>query len=182
MQIQVWQEKYYKEILKKLARGESVPDYSLEPQEKLLLLKDRVVIPSNHEIQLDILQKRHDSLLAGHPGQEKTLKLIKRDFYCAGMNQIIKDYVSSCQQCSRHKNIHHKKFGLLKPLQIPSGPWNSLSMDFITQLPLSNSFDSILVIVDRFSKMEIFLPTYGTITALDLAQIFMNNVFSKHGL
>ncbi|MBW0523290.1 hypothetical protein O181_063005 [Austropuccinia psidii MF-1] len=31
----------------------------------------------------------------------------------------------------------HKKFGLLKPLQIPSGPWNSLSMDFITQLPLS---------------------------------------------
>ncbi|MBW0592628.1 hypothetical protein O181_132343 [Austropuccinia psidii MF-1] len=136
IQRQVWQEKDYKEILKKLARGESVPDYSLEPQAKLLLFKDRVVIPSNHEIQLDILQKRHDSPLAGHPGQEKTLKLIKRDFYWAAMNQIIKDYVSSCQQCSRNKNIHHKKFGLLKPLQIPSGPWNSLSMDFITQLPL----------------------------------------------
>ncbi|MBW0559741.1 hypothetical protein O181_099456 [Austropuccinia psidii MF-1] len=55
-------------------------------------------------------------------------------------------------------------------------------MDLITQLPLSNSFDSILVIVDRFSKMAIFLPTYGKITALDLAQIFINHVFSKHGL
>ncbi|MBW0560255.1 hypothetical protein O181_099970 [Austropuccinia psidii MF-1] len=98
------------------------------------------------------------------------------------MNQIIKDYVSSCQQCSRNKNIHHKKFGLLKPLQIPSGPWNSLSMDFITQLPLSSNFDSILVVVDRFSKMAIFIPTYSTITALDLAQIFINHVFSKHGL
>ncbi|MBW0571918.1 hypothetical protein O181_111633 [Austropuccinia psidii MF-1] len=98
------------------------------------------------------------------------------------MNQIIKDDVSSFQQCSRNKNIHHKKFGLLKPLQIPSGPWNSLSMDFITQLPLSSNFDSILVVVDRFSKMAIFIPTYSTITSLELAQIFINHVFSKHGL
>ncbi|MBW0580917.1 hypothetical protein O181_120632, partial [Austropuccinia psidii MF-1] len=152
---EVWQEKDYKQILKQLARGESIPDYSLEPQAKLLLFKDRV---------------------------EKTLKLIKRASYWDGMNQFIKDYVSSCQQCSRNKNIHHKKFGLLKPLQIPSGPWNSLSMDFITQFPLSNNFDSILVVVDRFSKMAIFIPTYGTITALDLAQIFISHVFSKHGL
>ncbi|MBW0506292.1 hypothetical protein O181_046007 [Austropuccinia psidii MF-1] len=178
----VWQDKDYKEVLKQLARGESVSDYTLELKAKLLLFKDRVVIPRNHELQLDILQKGHDSPLAGHPGQEKTLKLMKRAFYWAGMNQIIKDYVSSCQQCSRNKNIHHKKFGLLKPLQIPSGPWNSLSMEFITKLPLSSSFDSILVVVDSFSKMPIFIPTYSTITALELAQIFISHVFSKHGL
>ncbi|MBW0572481.1 hypothetical protein O181_112196, partial [Austropuccinia psidii MF-1] len=182
IQKEVWQEKDYKEILKQLERGESVPDYSLEPQAKLLLLKDRVLIPRNEELQLNILQKCHDSPLAGHPGQEMTLKLIKRDFYWAGMHQFIKDYVSSCQQCSRNKKIDHKKFGLLKPLQIQSSPWNFLSRDFITQLPLSNSFDSIIKVVDRFSKMAIFIPTYGTITALDLAQIFINHVFSKNGL
>ncbi|MBW0482572.1 hypothetical protein O181_022287, partial [Austropuccinia psidii MF-1] len=176
IQTEVFQDKDYKEILNKMARGESVSDYNLDPEAKLLLFKDRVVIP------LNILQRHHDSPLAGNPGQEKTLKLIKRDFYWAGMNQFIKDYVSSWQKCSRKKNIHHKKFGLLKPLQIPSGPWNSLSMNFITQLPLSNNFDSILVVVDRFSKMAIFIPTYGTITSLELAQIFINHVFSKHGL
>ncbi|MBW0477862.1 hypothetical protein O181_017577 [Austropuccinia psidii MF-1] len=181
-QKEVWQDVYYKEILKQLARGESVTDYSLEPQVKLLLFKDRVVIPSNEEIQLNILQKHHYSPLTGHPGQEKTLKLIKRDFYWAGMNKFIKDYVSSFQQCSRNKNIHNKKFGLLKPLQIPSGPWKSLSMKFITQFPLSNNFHSILVVVDRFSKMGIFIPTFGTITALELAQIFISHFFSKHGL
>ncbi|MBW0538764.1 hypothetical protein O181_078479, partial [Austropuccinia psidii MF-1] len=149
IQKEVWQDNNYKEIIKKLARGESVTDYSLEPQDKLLLLKDRVVIPRNEEIQLNILQKCHDSPLAGHPGQDKTIKLIKRDFYWAGMNKFIKDYVSSY---------------------------------FITQLPLSNSFDSIIVVVDRFSKMEIFIPTYGTITSLELAQIFISHVFSKHGL
>ncbi|MBW0503442.1 hypothetical protein O181_043157 [Austropuccinia psidii MF-1] len=182
IQKEVWQDKAYKEILKKLERGESVTDYSLEPQAKLLLFKDRVLIPRNEQIQLNILQKHHDSLLAGHPGQEKTLKLIKRYFYWAGMNKFIKDYASSCQQCLRNKNIHHKNFGLLKPLQIPSGPWNSLSMDFITQFPLSNNFDSILVVVDRFSKMKIFIPAYGTITDMELAQIFISHVFSKHGL
>ncbi|MBW0470413.1 hypothetical protein O181_010128 [Austropuccinia psidii MF-1] len=182
IQKEVLKDRYYKEILKQLARGESVTDYSLEPQAKVLLFKDRVVKPRNEEIQLNILQKHHDSQLTGHPGQEKTLKLIKRDFYWAGMNQLIKYYVSSCKQFSRNKNIHHKKFGLLKPLQIPVGPWNSLSMDFITQLPLSNNFDSILVVVDRFSKMAIFIPAYGTITALNLAQIFIRHVFSKRGL
>ncbi|MBW0550298.1 hypothetical protein O181_090013 [Austropuccinia psidii MF-1] len=182
IQKKLWKDNDYKEILKQLARGESVPDYSLEPQAKFLLFNDRVVIPSNEEIQLNILQKCHDSPFVGYPGQEKTRKLIKRYFYWAEMNQFIKDYVFSCQQCSRNKKIHHKKFGLLKPLSIQCGPWSSLSMDFITQLPLSNNFDSTFVVVDRFSKMAIFIPTYGKITALDLAQIFISNVFSKHGL
>ncbi|MBW0546335.1 hypothetical protein O181_086050 [Austropuccinia psidii MF-1] len=98
------------------------------------------------------------------------------------MTQFIKDYVSSCQQCSRNKNIHHKKCVLLKPLPIPNVPWISPSMDFITELPLSNSFDSILVIVDRFLKMAVFIPTMSSITSLDLAHLFINNIFSKHGL
>ncbi|MBW0491760.1 hypothetical protein O181_031475 [Austropuccinia psidii MF-1] len=157
-------------------------DLAEKIQKELLLIKDRVVIPRNEEIQLNILQKHHNSPLAGHPGQEKTLKLIKRDFHWAVINQFIKDYLSSCQQCSRNKNIHHKNFGLLKPLQIPSVLWNSLSMDFITQLPLSNKFNSILVAVDRFSQMAIFIPTYGTITSLELSQIFISHVSSKHGL
>ncbi|MBW0566373.1 hypothetical protein O181_106088 [Austropuccinia psidii MF-1] len=182
IQKEVWKDKDYKAILKQLARGESVSDYSLEPQAKLLLLKDRDVVPRNEEIQLNILQKHHDSLLAAHPGQEKTLRLIKRGFNWAGMNQVIKDYGSSCQQFSSNKKINHKKFGLLKPLQIQSGRWNSLSMDFITQLPLSNNFDSILVVVDRFSKMAIFTPAYAKITALDLAHILINHVFPKHSL
>ncbi|MBW0496807.1 hypothetical protein O181_036522 [Austropuccinia psidii MF-1] len=124
IQKEVWQDKYYKEIIKKLARGESVTDYSLELQAKLLLFKDRVFITINYEIKLDILQKHHHSPLAGDPGKYNTLKLTKRDFYWAFMHQIIKDYVSSFQQCSRNKNNHHKKFGLLKPLQTPPGTWN----------------------------------------------------------
>ncbi|MBW0546666.1 hypothetical protein O181_086381 [Austropuccinia psidii MF-1] len=144
------QDSQYRSILQELGKGKSVQDYSLDSSSQLLLFKYQVVVPNDPTIQLRILQRHHNSPLAGHPGQEKTLKLVKRDFHWSGMTQFIKDYVSSCQQCSRNKNIHHKKFGLLKPLPIPNGPCICLSMDFITQLPLSISFDSNLVIVDRF--------------------------------
>ncbi|MBW0522388.1 hypothetical protein O181_062103 [Austropuccinia psidii MF-1] len=98
------------------------------------------------------------------------------------MTQFIKDYDSSCQQCSRNKNIHHKNIGLLKPLPIPNGPQICLSIDFITQLPLSNHFDPILVIMDRFSKMAVFIPTMSSIASLDLAHSVINNIFSNHHL
>ena len=55
-------------------------------------------------------------------------------------------------------------------------------MDFISQLPLSNGYDSILVVVDRFSKMSLFIKTYTTASAQDLAKLFVEHVFSKHGL
>ena len=55
-------------------------------------------------------------------------------------------------------------------------------MDFIEHLPSSAGFTSILVIVDRFSKQAIFIPTYDTISAPDLAQLFVTHVFSKHGV
>ncbi|MBW0467555.1 hypothetical protein O181_007270 [Austropuccinia psidii MF-1] len=119
MQNSLWQDSQYRGILQKLGKGKSVQDYSSQ----LLFFKDWVVVPNGPTIQLRILQKRHDSPLAGHPGQEKTLKLVKWDFHWSGMTQFIKDYVSSCQQCSRNKNIHHKKFVFLRPLPIPNGPW-----------------------------------------------------------
>ncbi|MBW0544768.1 hypothetical protein O181_084483, partial [Austropuccinia psidii MF-1] len=149
----VWQATDYNKILKQLARGESVSDYFFEPQAKLLLFKDGVVIPRNHELQLDILKKHHDSPLAGHHGQEKTLKLINRDFYWSSMNQISKDYVSSCQKCSRNKKIHHKKLVLLKPLQIPSGPCTQIFISHVFSkhgLPISIVSDRGSLFVSSF--------------------------------
>jgi hypothetical protein len=56
-------------------------------------------------------------------------------------------------------------------------------MDFIEQLPRSAGiYDAILVIVDRLTKMGIFIPTHTGITAEELAKIFLSNVFAKHGL
>ncbi|MBW0545678.1 hypothetical protein O181_085393 [Austropuccinia psidii MF-1] len=97
------QHSQYRSILKDLGKGKSVQDYFLDSSSQLLLFKDQVAVPNDPTIQLSILQKTHESPLAGHHGQEKTLKLVKRDFHWPGMTQFIKDYVSSCQQGSRNK-------------------------------------------------------------------------------
>ncbi|MBW0572050.1 hypothetical protein O181_111765, partial [Austropuccinia psidii MF-1] len=140
----LWQDSQYRSILQDFGKGKYVQYHSLDSSSQLLLFKDRVVVPNDPTIQLSILQKRHDSPLAGHPGQEKTLKLVKQDFHWPGMTQFIKDYVSSCQQCSRNKNINTRMY--------------------------------------RFSKMAVFIPTISSLTSMDLAHLFIKNVFSKHGL
>jgi len=55
-------------------------------------------------------------------------------------------------------------------------------MDFIKKLPSSSRFDTILVIVDQLTKQVIFIPVHSTITSVDLAQLFVLHVFSKHSI
>ncbi|MBW0594251.1 hypothetical protein O181_133966 [Austropuccinia psidii MF-1] len=98
IQKKLWQDPQYRSLLEYLGKGKSVQDYCFHSSSQLLLFKDWVVVPNDSTVQLSILPKRHNSPLAGHSGQEKTLKLVKRDFYWSGMTQFIKDYVSSCQR------------------------------------------------------------------------------------
>ena len=55
-------------------------------------------------------------------------------------------------------------------------------MDFIEKLPLSSGYTSILVIVNHLSKWSHFILTHDTITSLQLMQLFVLHVFSKHGV
>src|SRR6266542_3662705 len=98
------------------------------------------------------------------------------------MRAFIKDYCNSCTICGRIKPRRHKPYGLLKSLSIPMRPWDSISMDLIEQLPASAGFTAILVVVDRLSKQGIFIPTHDTLTAVQLAGLFVLHVFSKHGV
>src|SRR3979490_1725077 len=95
------------------------------------------------------------------------------------MRSYIKDYCKLCTTCMHSKPQRHKPYRLLKQLPVPEKPWNSISMDFIEQLPASSESMAILVIVDRFSKQGIFIPTTDTITLPKLTELFVLHVFSK---
>jgi len=98
------------------------------------------------------------------------------------MRTFIKDCCNSCPPCRRSKAPRHKLYGFLKQLPIPSCPWNSISMDSIEHLPLSLGFTAILVIVNRLTEQGIFILTYDTITVMQLVELFILHVFSKHGV
>src|SRR5258708_1407513 len=97
---------------------------------------------------------------------------------------MVKDYVASCATCTCAKSPRHKPYGKLKQLPIPSRPWSSISMDFIEQLPDSEGFSTILVIINHLTKQVIFIPSHNMVNAPQVAQaqLFLIHVFSKHGV
>ena len=95
---------------------------------------------------------------------------------------MVKTHAENCLVCNKTKPINAKPQGLLKNLQIADGPWSSLSVNFITDLPLSENYTGIMVVVDRFTKWAEFFPVEKTITAQETTKIFMNEIFSRHGL
>ena len=148
-----------------------------------LLCKDeRIYVPDANDLRLRVLQYKHDHILAGHFGQNKTIALIRRQFVWPGLRTFVISFCKSCTNCARAKTPRHKPYGTLQQLPIPEQPWNSISMDFIEQLPESAGYTAILVIVDRLTKQTIFIPTYDTITSPQLAELFVLHVFSKHGV
>ena len=159
----------------------SAPKWSLS-EDGMLLLNERLYVPDHDDLQLRVLWYKHDHPLAGHYSQNKTIEPIRRDYAWPGMHDFVKDYCNSCTVCGRIKPRWHKPYGLLKPLPIPERPWDSISMDLIEQLPASAGHTAILVIVDRLSKQGIFILTHDTLTAVQLAGLFILHVFSKHGV
>src|SRR5258708_1527227 len=143
------------------------------------LFRNKFYVPP--DLRSCILFERHDSLLAGHPGHAKTLSLVCRDYNWPQISMDVRQYVRSCNTCQRSKPNHHAPYGMLVPLKITEKNWYEISMDFITDLPLSHSFDSILVVVDRLSKQAHFVPTHKSLNTPGLAQLFITNVFKLHG-
>jgi len=84
--------------------------------------------------------------------------------------------------CQRNKNYTEQPAGKLMPNSIPEKPWAHISADFITKLPLAQGYDSILVVVDRLTKIVHFIPTMEKTSAKELARLFRDNVWKLHGL
>ena len=76
----------------------------------------------------------------------------------------------------------HHPYGLLEPLPLPSKSWQSISLDFITHLPVSKEFDAIITVVDRYNKMAHLLPCTKAITSEETAEVIMREVFRHLGL
>ena len=92
-------------------------------------------------------------------------------------------FVKHCDSCQRNKTLPQIPAGKLQSMPIPAEKWRSISMDFITDLPVStDGYDSIMVFVDRLTKMVHLAPCHKTDTAEQVAWIFLNHVVRLHGL
>jgi hypothetical protein len=99
------------------------------------------------------------------------------------MKQFIAEYIAKYLEC-QHVKVEHKHLaGLLQPLPIPEWKWETISMDFITSLPRTiKKHDVIMVVVDKLSNETHFILIKSTFKVIDVANIFMKEIFILHGL
>lgn len=83
--------------------------------------------------------------------------------------------------CLQIKPINASLIGLLCSLPIPKQVWEDISMNFITSMPTSQGFTTLLVVVDMLTKYAHFgtLPT--SFKAMKVFALFINTVVRLHG-
>ncbi|GBG91435.1 hypothetical protein CBR_g52390 [Chara braunii] len=133
----------------------------------------RLVVPSKEILRSLFLGECHDA--TGHFGYKKTSANLVQRFWWPNMLDDAK-YVQACQVCQRDKPRTQAPLGLLKPLPIPAGPGQSISMDFMDTLVTSkNGKRHIFVIVDRFTKYARLIAMPETARTEHVVKLFMDN-------
>ncbi|KAG3162382.1 hypothetical protein PC128_g20620 [Phytophthora cactorum] len=144
-----------------------------------LLLSSAV---DDYDLRMRIMYEYHDTPTAGHPGREKTFVLLTRDFYWNHQYKWVRKYVRACEVCQRVKPAAFLQ-APLQSLPTPSECWQSISMDFVFGLPPdSKRRTSVLVFVDRFSKIVHLAAVPAEVTAVQTARLFVDMVFKHHGI
>lgn len=175
------QDKEAKELLTKLSLNSSVgPNFELH--DGLLKFKGKIWLGNNTTLQQTVISAMHNSAVGGHSGIPVTYHRLKQLFSWPGMKRSVHEFVTACAICQQAKPNRSKYPGLLQPLQVPEGAWQTVSMDFIEGLPLSGGKNCIMVVADKFSKYSHFLPLKHHFTANVVAKVFMQQIYRLHGL
>jgi len=159
-------------------RSTSDPHYSTSND--VLYWKHRIVVPER--LRSMILTEFHDSPVGGHSGISRTMARICASFYWPNMQQDIRHHVQNCLLCQQTKHTTTSPAGLLQPLPIPNQIWEDVAMDFITGLPPSRGFCVIMVVVDRLSKFDHFIPLRPNFDSKHVADAFISHIVSLHGI
>jgi hypothetical protein len=144
-----------------------------------------LVVVENDDLRRGVTSLFHDQITAGHPGICKTLQLLSRYYWWPNMKPFITEYIKGCATCQMTKintNPNHPPLFPITPAE-NALPFKTIAMDFITKLPPSGGYDTILTITDTdCSKASIFIPCQETIDSEGVTQLLLIHVIPHYGL
>ena len=135
---------------------------------------EQLVVPECY--REEVLKGLHNDV--GHPGQERTTRLMRERFYWPGVGTDIADWVSKCDRCVRRKSTIDKA-----PLVNvhTSYPLELVCMDYLTLEPSKGNISNILVITDHYTKFAKAVPTKNQ-TAKTVAESLYNEFITHFGI
>jgi Integrase zinc binding domain/Chromo (CHRromatin Organisation MOdifier) domain len=146
---------------------------------------DALVIVGNNDLKWGVLHHFHDHIAARHPGITKTLATTGLHYWWPGMKDFITQYIKGCATCQMTKiNTHLTKPALFPITTDPTAlPFQVIALDFVTDLPISQGYDSILTVTDHnCSKASFLIPCNKTITAEETAELYARTIIPHNGL
>ncbi|OWZ09569.1 Retrotransposon Polyprotein [Phytophthora megakarya] len=139
----------------------------------------RVVVPHDEELKYRILYETHDSLVADPFDREKTYSSVSRHYWCLKLYKWSKTYVSTCETCQRVKLSPHSSAPLAN-LFVPSGCWQSMSMDFVFDLPKDSDGNiGVVIFVDQLDKMIQLAVGRDNTEGKGTASLFLDRMFAN---
>lgn len=109
------------------------------------------------------------------------MALVARNYYWPRMSEFVNRYVDGCETCQRTKPRRRKPHGPLQPLEIPDGPWQHISTDFVGPLPPCRGYDMVQVVCDKSTKRAHFIPARQADSAVEACDRYIERVWCLHG-
>jgi transposase InsO family protein len=168
------------ESYRELARQGS-EDWTVDDDGRLLF-QDRLAVANEGDTIARLIDEIHRQPSTAHPGKGKTQALVKARYYWSSWKQDISDYIDNCLICRRSKHNRELPPGLLQPLPIPERPWQHVCVDFKSFPESVSGLDAAFVAVCRLSKRGFAIPCKKTITAAEMARLYVTYIYPWVGL
>jgi hypothetical protein len=127
-----------------------------------------------------IIDHAHKAI--GHFGQLKMSLYVRRYYWWPNMAKDIAVFCDLCDTCQVLKTSNKKPRGLLHTLPIPMRPWESVGIDFMGPLPMSQDCDYLMVVIDRVTSSLHLIPMNTMVTATQVAWLYLREVVRLHGV
>ena len=151
-------------------------------EDRIILWNGLLVVPRNRELRWEIIAACHNGPITRHPGQLCTHELVQSEYWWPAMIWDINQYIDRCPICLKAKLVWEKPIGELKPTEIPSEPWEIISVDFVSKLPESARKNTIMNMVNQHLKLLYSRACNTNITIEGAACLFLETAWQYEAL
>src|SRR5579863_8963958 len=159
--------------------------HSLEERSSCFWKRGALVVVGNNNLKRGVITLFHNSLTAGHPGIAKTITAISENYWWPGMKLDVTKYIKGCATCQMTKTNTNPNKPATSPITPEPNalPFQIVTMDLIIDFPSSNSYDTILTIMDHDClKAAFFLPCNKTIDSEGIARLYATNIIPHYSI
>ncbi|MBW0475429.1 hypothetical protein O181_015144 [Austropuccinia psidii MF-1] len=160
---------------------------------KFFLIDGLLYHREKHTSVLTVVDRDHISLVLqefygcpymGHMSEDRTKEMVASTAWWPKLEQVLSEYINTCERCQKANRKHGKKHGLLQHIEECKHPWETINMDWVSGLfPRGKeNFNAFLVIAYRFKKSMRCLPCHKEDTEMDTDLLFWNNIISTCGV